>query len=365
MHSTKNLCTKQRESNMELLRIIAMFMIVLNHFASHGFWPETDQLLISNILLDLFQIGGRLGVDLFVMISGYFLVTAGFKFKSMMRVALETILYWLFFAVLFLSIDPGLVSSVRIGIQWFPITYIGMFLFVPWLNIFISRTSRSELSRLLVVGFVVFSVIPTISINFVFSSFAWFLYLYLLAAFLRLYELPGFLKHPVRLFLICLSLIAISIIALNLLGTKLQFAANNTLFFREMNTVVTLGLALSIFLLARSFKIGSIGIINTIASTTFGIYLISDNCFLRSWVFSHFSWVYYLPPINLVLSAVGISLIYFSACGVFDYIRQKLAQKLSAPSAASALYGRFCARANGWFNQVDPHQDYPSSKDRK
>lgn len=115
MHPTKSFHTKQRESNMEFLRIIAMFMIVLNHFASHGFWPETDQLLISNILLDLFQIGGRLGVDLFVMISGYFLVTAGFKFKSMMRVALETILYWLFFAVLFFVSQSG---SCIFGQNW-------------------------------------------------------------------------------------------------------------------------------------------------------------------------------------------------------------------------------------------------------
>ena len=66
---------KSRQSNFELLRIVAMLMIVLNHFAHHGgFEFDSTHITIPQLWWNALNTGGNLGVDLFVLISGYFLI---------------------------------------------------------------------------------------------------------------------------------------------------------------------------------------------------------------------------------------------------------------------------------------------------
>ena len=68
----------KRDSNFELLRIICMVLIVIHHFSVHGgYFTETQGTLPFNAtLIDLFAMGGRLGVNIFVLISGYFLINS-------------------------------------------------------------------------------------------------------------------------------------------------------------------------------------------------------------------------------------------------------------------------------------------------
>lgn len=63
---------KIRESNFELLRILSMFLIVLHHFSVYSenlFEPGSTGYLLHY----MFSVGGKLGVNCFFLISGYFL----------------------------------------------------------------------------------------------------------------------------------------------------------------------------------------------------------------------------------------------------------------------------------------------------
>lgn len=89
---------KPRSSNFELLRIIAMLMIVASHYAYYGIMHsgESDSMLwqggtLSHRILACFLIQGELGVALFFMISGYFLFYK--NNVSVFKVALKTVLY--------------------------------------------------------------------------------------------------------------------------------------------------------------------------------------------------------------------------------------------------------------------------------
>ncbi len=64
---------KQRNSNIEMLRIIEMFMIVAHHCSIHGLGRSEVLSLKNQIALDLLGGWGKLGVVLFVLISGYYL----------------------------------------------------------------------------------------------------------------------------------------------------------------------------------------------------------------------------------------------------------------------------------------------------
>ena len=66
---------KARNSNIELLRIIAMLVIVGCHFATHGGFDFNSQsVTLPRLWWNVLEMGGNFGVDVFVLISGYFLI---------------------------------------------------------------------------------------------------------------------------------------------------------------------------------------------------------------------------------------------------------------------------------------------------
>ena len=68
---------KQRNSSIELLRIVCMFMIVIHHIATHGNYSFELQCVTATKLWHSFiNMGGKIGVDTFIIISGYFLINS-------------------------------------------------------------------------------------------------------------------------------------------------------------------------------------------------------------------------------------------------------------------------------------------------
>jgi len=66
----------ERDSNFELLRIVAMLMIIGHHLALYGAPCDDPSYISPNILLCQFiQGGGKLGDNIFILITGYFSIT--------------------------------------------------------------------------------------------------------------------------------------------------------------------------------------------------------------------------------------------------------------------------------------------------
>lgn len=62
-----------RQTNIEILRIIAIFMIIVFHYVLHDEWKfETGT--INQMIIETFLILGELGVNLFMLITGYFMI---------------------------------------------------------------------------------------------------------------------------------------------------------------------------------------------------------------------------------------------------------------------------------------------------
>ena len=69
----------QRNSNLEILRIIAIIFIISFHLARHGF-DGVDFLLSNPNSYFLYFLGilGKIGVDIFILISAYFMIKSKF-----------------------------------------------------------------------------------------------------------------------------------------------------------------------------------------------------------------------------------------------------------------------------------------------
>ena len=189
-----------RKSNMELLRIISMILIVLNHSNYLVF----GSVIAEEIEQDSFRSFGRIlfeqlcivGVNVFVLISGYFGIrpTKGKFFNLMFQIffwsVLSTAVGMLF------GVEVSLRSVAKTfwlgGYYWFVPAYIALFAFSPVLNKFIEHSTKKEFLVVVMSFFAIEFFYGWLGNMASYSSgysFASFIGLYLLGRYVNLY--PG------------------------------------------------------------------------------------------------------------------------------------------------------------------------------
>ena len=183
-----------------------MYLIVLNHFASHGgFTFEAQTLSVPRFWWNFLVMGGSLGVDVFVLISGYYLV---YDRKSLFNTR-KILKFWgqIFFysiaiygAACLLGITefdvhklPETLFPITYGAWWFASTYFVLYLVHPFLNILLYNLDKAAYKKLLLLLLVMWCLIPTITQkSFQGNYFLWFVTLYCVAGYIRIY---GFLLN--------------------------------------------------------------------------------------------------------------------------------------------------------------------------
>ena len=137
---------KERESNIELLRIFSMFLIVLFHLGYHGIILSNtfieSNIYINNIYLYFINILGKIGVNLFVLISGYFLVTKKkYNYKKILLFWLQILLYsiiiYLVLTLVFKNNSIRLIEALMplsYKKWWFATSYFILYLIYPYIN---------------------------------------------------------------------------------------------------------------------------------------------------------------------------------------------------------------------------------------
>lgn len=157
---TENNVTALRLSNMELLRLLAMLMIMVGH-ALFFPYPNVQQIEDAPVLsISRFLYSGLsvCSVDVFVLISGWF----GIRYKAERLLAL--IFQTLFFAILvyialalyrpsqYMNLDAlSTIICFHSDDYWFIKAYIGLYIFAPMLNKYIESATEKQLRTFLLV----------------------------------------------------------------------------------------------------------------------------------------------------------------------------------------------------------------------
>ena len=137
----------KREGNFEVLRTVAMFFIVFYHCLTHGvgdgysFDSSQPVSLINGLFSDFILVFSSIAVNLYVMISGYFLVDRNFKLSRIVRTWTNACFYSCVITVVFMSLQFTPMSIVSLGKSLFPIStdaywfvtqYIGLLIISPF-----------------------------------------------------------------------------------------------------------------------------------------------------------------------------------------------------------------------------------------
>lgn len=149
--------TKQRQSNIELLRCFSMFCIIVYHIFIFSLHPVHG---CNTRIYQALQIPFHIGVPLFVMISGYFGIR--FSVRGLTTLVSKAYMYYIPLAIIpMLFAFPGIKDFVHGSLvfsynnYWFLNCYLYLFLFSPVVNSYLQRsTMRSRIYLLLVLLFV-------------------------------------------------------------------------------------------------------------------------------------------------------------------------------------------------------------------
>lgn len=331
-----------RKSNIELLRIIAMLMIIAHHFAFYNGYATAYILNSANGLwLQMMRSGGKIGVSIFVMISGYFLVnSSGFKISKLMKLWLQ-VLFYSVLCYLTASLAQGhfdlsfqtIISTLMpltYNRWWFASTYVILFIFSPFLNIMLHALSRKAYLGMLLVMLILWYAVPTFLLQSLQQNeLIWFVFLYCLAGYIRLHGMKLF-KHNYSYWL-AFGIAAIVNFILRVLFMK-QGIANKTFSdyasdFTDLNKIPILIVSVLLFLAFLHTEMKPRKWINTIASTAFGVYLIHEDPFIRQWLTDNvYKRVNVMSNELIPYTIIAVLGIYLAA-GLFELLRINLIER--------------------------------------
>lgn len=337
---------KRRESQFEILRIISMFLIVMYHFSIYTFGFETISFSYNKIVMDILSIGGKIGVNIFILISSYFMINKNFKARKFIKLFGQVWFYSIFTLIILKIFVPSYSINIKeivksvfpilLNKYWFVTAYILLMIFSPYLNFIINNFSEKMLKKLLVT-LLFFSVIinGTISMSFeeMGCSIIWFSTLYLLIGYIKKYvDLTKKKKSKnLIIFIVSYALLALSCIIIDLVGYKMQnnnIILSQSRYFMRQNSILSFLASIELFLFFTKIKIKNNNIINKIASCSFGVYLIHDNDILRNYLWKTMFQSYnYYNYIWFILYALGVIIIVYSVCTLIELIRIETFEK--------------------------------------
>ncbi len=340
----QTLLTDKRKTNIELLRIVAMVMIVGSHFAAHGgFHFDSNTITLPRLWWGVIAMGGNFGVDVFVLISGYFLI----ENRSLITKPKKIIKLWgqiLFYSLVLFGfaflIGKGN-ASPKIIIQalfpiifsqwWFASTYFVMYLIHPYLNRMLQSFSQKEYQGFILFGFILWSVIPTFtSSSFQSNALIEFVLFYSIAGYIRLFGFRSQISSKTwfGLWLIFSVLTYLSYVAFILIGTKYELFLTHSRHFYLRNSVLTIFRATCFFMMFLTMNIRTNRLINRVSSAVFGVYLLHDNKILRQFLWNdvfhnaNFQNTAYIIPYSLV-----VILTVYVICTLIELFRISFLEK--------------------------------------
>lgn len=320
---------KGRNSNIELLRIISMIVIIAHHFELY-----TEYRTTSNINLIIYSLG-NLGVNIFVIISGYFLITSKFSIKKLLKLWLQIIFYsigiMLILNVLHITntTPKQFIKSflpVTYGNYWFASTYVILYLIYPYLNKLVNNISKITYRNLLVILAFIFSILYSIMykssnlISGVGGELVWFVFLYLLAGYIRLYGIK-FLENKKRniILTIVFTLLYFTLLCVSqYIYSKFGRLGHIATYYMKMNSIFLLAIGIGTFYIFKNMNPRQSKIVNSIAGVTFAVYLIHEHELFRMPIWNFVKEFMESKNVNEMVIIIGCILLFFIVAYILE-----------------------------------------------
>lgn len=304
-----------RSSNIELLRIVAMLLIMFGHS-----YLRTH--LALNFFDTILSCISTTGVGIFIAISGWFGIHFRKKGLSQYIFQVLFILWTIYGLAIAFHIADFNAAGIKISLSlyegyWFVLGYLGLYLASPILNSFVEHATKREFQMVLVSYYLFQGYYSWLSAWYDYYggySIILFSGIYLTAAYLRKYPIAWMQKHALKL--LVLTILLMSTIAYLSLW-KYGHAARQ---IRDDNPLVILASILMLLSFSK-LKFQSKEV-NWLAASCFAVYLIHYSPFVYPYImqFMRYTYMQFDGLLYAALLIITLLTIYL-ACTLFDQVR--------------------------------------------
>lgn len=337
---------KERSSNLELYRIIVMFLIVCHHYvindglgnvASSEFTP-------NSLFYNLFGMWGKTGINCFVMITGYFMCSSTITLRKFIKLYLQVLFYAVVLYVIFWLTGYYSFSVKDLFLKCLPFrnvvsnsfvnAFIVWWLFIPFLNAMVNNITAKQHGNLILLTVTLFTVYPILPIcEIAVNPICWFSTLYFISSYIRKYPEKIYKAYSGKtwggLTLVSVITSMLSVVAILLINQSYGKAIGIYGFVADSHKPLALLVAVCSFMFFKNIRMGYSRLINMAGGATFGVLLIHANSnAMRQWLWydtidcvGHYSmpgsWAY----------AIGCCMAVFIICAVIDIIRLSVFEK--------------------------------------
>lgn len=336
-----------RHIGLDLLRIIAMLMIVMQHFLTHNAALSGEMVSLNYYVGMFIRTICSVAVDCYFLITGYFMITHKARIEKVIGLWGET-LFWsiLVFGIMrmFVSVNTTelLYTFLPISMKeyWFITVYIVLYILTPYFNLLIKSMSRLQYKTLIAILLLVFSIwkmiVPTSST--LDSSGGYGLpiavVMYFMGAYIKKYNIRIKQKYNIFICIIVPIIQMMTYLIIESMEKKFIWLGDYLIsdILSYYTSICMIICAVSYFMLFKNIKIKNKiieSIIINISPLTLGVYLIHEQILLRKYL-----WKTLIPverlikePYFIAMAIISVILVFVICC-ILEYIRKICTKKL-------------------------------------
>lgn len=339
---------RKRMANLELLRLVAMFFVVILHALGKGVGLvalTNEHLYGAGYLAWGMEALAIVAVNVYMLMSGYFLTESSFKVKRVFQ---------LFLQVWFYSIGIGLIAAafgylpeggfgihyllmlflpISMNHYWFMTAYVFMYVFTPLLSAGIRRLDKKQLQMVIVILVLLFSVVKSVMPSRLDTDMQgydciWYMCIFVIAAYIRRYGIPIFKNKRRSLLIYLLAAACIFGITMALRLVYLRTGRLETLLTvcYNYNHILVLAASIAFFYIFYHIQLSEgrfSRLVCRIAPYTLGVYLWHEHIAIR---YEWQQWLYKLTGVPhgvvpLFLNTMLAGIVIFAVGILLDMLR--------------------------------------------
>ena len=335
-----------RNYGIDLLKILAMFMVIVLHILGQGGVLKnlTPTLFFSKYSIAWFiEIGAYCAVNCYAIITGYNYYERSVKWNKLLILWLQVAFYSIGITAIFLMYGTHINSSIWFktllpvisASYWYVTAYFGMCLFIPMMNNFLFNAEKKKIELTLFLFFIILSVLPTLFNVDPFKlnrgySMIWICILYLIGGYLKKHNIQDHLSSSkALLYYVCAviltwcSKVGIEFLSYEFLG-KIKYG---NVFIKYTSPTIILA-AVFLFLGLAKLKITNekiIKMIGILSPAAFGVYLIHLHPLIWSRVIKNFAVSFTkMSCIEMLSTVFGVAILAYLVLSVIDMLRMKI-----------------------------------------
>lgn len=339
------LAKRERNYGIDILRILSMFMVVLLHVNKFGGLLSHYEINSLGYIyvwgLEAFAI---CAVNVYAMISGYFLFNSKFKLKRIIQLYVEVLFFKVLSYVLivftkgewngFGDFIKNLIFNLPLQGEffWYFKSYFLLFFIYPLLNILIRNMEKRQFVLFFAVMFVIICIFSYYGYDFGFAagySFIWLVAMYFIGAYFRKFGLLKMTALKSFSFYLILTVLIIAGLIVNNALPAIQISTSaNTLDLKydtyNYTSFLVVLQAVFIFNSFAKIKIASGFWQKTllfISPLTFGVYVVHCTEFVKN-ILKSFVFITEYSVWLIIPFAIGCALSVFIVCAFIEWLKQ-------------------------------------------